>query len=130
MNTRRYRTVTAGYALVILAVSAIPGQTLHGLVFGWDKAFHFMEYALLGGLLVKSLSRLDAGRVLATGFAGMIFGAVDESWQGMVSQRNASFYDWVADAAGIVMGIVLVVLFAARARSTEASREESGVKEQ
>ncbi|MFQ6616949.1 MAG: VanZ family protein [Fidelibacterota bacterium] len=118
MNAAKYRVITTVYAFLILAVSTIPGRTVQDLIFGWDKAFHFLEYAVLGGLLVKSLTHRDQKRIASIVTGGLLFAAVDESWQAVISERDASVYDWIADTLGVAAGIALLLVWIVRPRLT------------
>ena len=124
MNTRRYRIFTVGYCILILLVSTIPGHALvHFKLFGWDKLIHLTEYSILGWLLVHSLEQKPLGIVFLILSGGILFGAFDEVWQMLISSRDPSIYDWLADLFGVLIGgtigLVIVNLRLQRNRASD-----------
>jgi VanZ family protein len=88
---------------------------------GSDKLAHFAAYSILGLLLAfgQARSAVPLGWVLVI---GMIVGALDETYQGFVPGRARELGDWVADAAGVVTGVLLYHRFRrSRADSSRAS---------
>ncbi len=92
-----------------------------------DKVAHFICYGVLATLLAGTLTFFGRKRlfrvVLPLGIL-LAYGAFDELTQPAFS-RFASFDDWLADAAGVVMALAcwetILVLFAAfRRRGREA----------
>lgn len=63
----------------------------------FDKAVHFIYYGLMAGLLAHAVGRrwLWVPLILVPAI-----GAADEWNQSMIAGRDASFWDWLADAAG------------------------------
>ena len=111
MSTTKYRLLVFTYCILILLVSSIPGKTVHIQLLNWDKFFHFIEYSILGWLLIHSLKQRQPLIVFGVLAGGIIFGAFDEGWQQLISDRSSSILDWCADTAGIVIGgIVSLVL--------------------
>jgi VanZ family protein len=92
------------WAAVIFALSAIPNLST-GLG-TWDtilrKGAHLTEYAVLGGLLYRALSR----ETLALA-AGIAYAATDELHQYFVRGRHASPVDVAIDAVGVSVGMLL-----------------------
>lgn len=75
-----------------------------------DKVIHALVYCVFGLLLFRSFS--TAGKpalraVLVALAVGIAYGALDEFHQYFVPGRDCSFYDFVADGAG--MGLAVVV---------------------
>ncbi|HEY2946669.1 MAG TPA: VanZ family protein [Vicinamibacteria bacterium] len=93
------------WAGLIFALSSIPDL---GTGLGvWDlvlrKVAHTAEYAILGALIYRA-SRSAAGSIaLASAYA-----VTDEVHQAFVRGRHGSPLDWVIDAAGVVIGVVVV----------------------
>jgi VanZ family protein len=83
---------------VIWAFSSRPGSEV-GLPPPFDKAAHFFSFALLGFLFAKALNSPRLGFALAA-----LYGIADELHQGFVPLRDASFWDWLADALGAYFG--------------------------
>jgi VanZ family protein len=75
-------------------------------VVGLDKAMHFGVYGMLAVLVVRAvqppISLTHALLILLT-LSG--FGAADEWHQGFIAGRSSSFYDWIADTLGILVGL-------------------------
>jgi VanZ family protein len=102
------------WAAVIFALSAVPSL---GTDLGvWDtvlrKCAHVTEYAILAILLYRAI-----GRELPAFLIGFAYAITDEVHQEFVRGRHASPFDVSMDAAGLVLG--LLVLHLAR-RSTPA----------
>lgn len=112
------------YMALIWALSSQSGQIdLPDLVPWSDKAAHFVEYAILGGLYAHAVLRtwpqLSLLRALAIAAAlTSAWGYLDEIHQAFVPGRNSDVRDWIADTLGAIVGCVLVGTFErARRRS-------------
>jgi VanZ family protein len=100
------------WAAAVIAVSSIPRLRAPFTLFPHaDKVAHGLEYALLGLLLVFGLSREPRTKawrpllwVLAAFAVVAAFGALDEWHQSAVPGRDMSGWDWLADAAGGLLG--------------------------
>jgi VanZ family protein len=82
----------------------------------FDKAVHFSMYFVLAVLLTRYVL---AGRVvLRTAIVcvagAALFGAADEWHQRFIPGRSTELADWVADTAGALAGVVVVVAFSMR----------------
>jgi VanZ family protein len=97
--------------------SSVPVPRIAGI----DKVAHFTAYLILGYLSAHATKRLGAPVLLAIG-VGWIYGVLDEFHQSFVPRRDPSFGDWIADAAGVLVGVCLcLLLHRARARSGATS---------
>ncbi len=90
-----------------------------------DKLAHLAAFAALAASLELAWSRTVGNvplhrRQLLIFLATCLFGAVDEWHQSFVPGRDASRWDWAADAAGAALGLVLAVLPGLRGRSLRA----------
>jgi VanZ family protein len=88
---------------VIFALSSIPSL---GTGLGtWDlilrKIAHLTEYAILGALLVRALSRPGLAILL-----GGLYAVSDEVHQHFVRGRHAAWYDVLIDTIGVTVGVV------------------------
>ena len=78
----------------------------------FDKISHFLEYCLLGWLLIRALRKENPAKnllilkCLAAGIA-ILYGASDEFHQSFVFGRSACVSDWIADSAGGAAGSFL-----------------------
>ena len=71
---------------------------------GADKVAHAAAYGLLTWLLLKSSgSRMLSPRTLLLILFLVVFGGLDEYTQPLVG-RTASWFDWLADCAGVAFG--------------------------
>lgn len=102
----------AAWAAFLFFMSSRPSLPVD-LHSGLDKVAHFGAYAVLGFLLAFGASRTGKGLVVAVAI-GWIYGGVDELHQAIVPNRYASFGDWLADAAGGVVGVLLFLWFRSR----------------
>ena len=111
----------ATYAALIFTLSSISSLSPPGDLAYSDKIAHFVEYALLGGLLARAWGRTLAPgrgtrRILLALAMGAAVGALDELFQGTVG-RNRSLVDWIADAFGVGFGVLLDALIRRGERS-------------
>lgn len=90
------------YFTVLLFVSSIPGDSSKGPDFfpHADKVVHFCLYSGLGWMLAATHRRWW----ILWG-VGTFMGAIDESYQSIIPERDCDFWDWVADLCGVVFGI-------------------------
>ena len=102
---------TAVYWAGIFVMTHLPPPVVRQIVPNvWDKLAHFLIYFGLAGLLGASLVVTYPRRrsiplwVLVIGF---VYAAVDELLQPFV-RRDAELLDWVADAAGVWAGVLLL----------------------
>ena len=108
------------YMALIFAISSMEQPPLPMPKFEWltiDKLYHFIEYAILGGLLAWAFVKAKPPVVpsaLIWGLAAVIsilYGASDEWHQTFVPGRLATLADWVADALGSIAGVLGVYLY-------------------
>jgi VanZ family protein len=79
-------------------LSGRPGNEV-GLPAPWDKLAHFCGYAVLGFLAARASGNSWLGWGLAA-----LYGGLDEVHQSFVPLRDASAWDWLADALGAAFG--------------------------
>lgn len=92
---------------VIFILSSIPGPKLPVLPFpGFDKLAHAGEYAILGFLLALAFEK----RWFIAFVIGMIYGLLDEIHQLFVPFREFDLLDLSSDIAGVIIGIVCLLL--------------------
>jgi VanZ family protein len=102
--------LTAVYWGVIFALTHMPPEQLAGAPRIWDKLAHFLIYFLLAVLLGSAMMLSFPQRrsiplwVLVVGFT---YGIVDELLQPFV-RREATLLDWVADALGVWLAVLLL----------------------
>lgn len=71
---------------------------------GGDKLVHLSEYTPLGILLLRAFSRSQFPAAFA---AGAMIGGLDEMFQGFVPARYVSAWDYLADVAGVAIGLAI-----------------------
>jgi VanZ family protein len=88
---------------------------------------HLLAYAMLGGLLLLALTRLDRPRLSQTLLAWVLavaFGLSDEFHQSFVPDRMGRLNDVVTDAIGAAVGVAIAwLVLSALARTREAAQE-------
>ena len=119
---------TIAYAAYIFYLSSKESLKGSGVeVTGFDKANHFMEYSILGFLLMLSLyltpyacsllkrvtSKKCEGDALIAWVLGSLYGVSDEVHQHFVPGRTFDIFDMAADSLGTLFGIAgaLIILF-------------------
>lgn len=112
------------WAAVLFLLSELQGLGF-GLPTGTDKLVHGGLYFILG------VSFAWGKRRTASGIPGILlllmgvgYGALDEWHQSFVPGRNVSVGDWVADSAGVLLGLVLFSKFSSRSRPNGRSPSE------
>ena len=116
------------WAAVLFLLSDLPALSV-GLPSGADKLAHGAVYLILGLSLawgkVRTGSRVGWVVLLLIG-AG--YGALDEWHQSFVLGRQATVGDWMADGAGVMLGLVLFSRFRSRSRDNGRPASEDTAK--
>lgn len=100
--------VVVCYMAVIFAISSKPYMP-EPKVRGTDKIEHLLEYAVLGALVFWALRKSGVEWAVFIGAAiSAGYGAADEAHQVFVAGRSCSLTDWAADAAGAILGAVVL----------------------
>jgi VanZ family protein len=83
-----------------------------------DKVGHFLEFGLMGFLLAigffNALSVSSSTKFVLTLGSGLILAILDEFHQWFVPFRNSDLKDILADAAGLILGILVFRYLAGR----------------
>lgn len=94
---------------LILVGTSWPGISVGPEDLGFDKIFHFTAYGVLSGLVLRATRTPFSWKTFALVVIGIsTFGAVDEWHQSFIPHRSMSFFDWVADTSGGLVGALLV----------------------
>ena len=103
------------YLCIIVYLSATPSNELGYFSFIWryDKYVHFIEYLILGFLLVNALiiNPMNNSDWIAVIVFIIIFPIIDETVQRFTPGRIPDVIDGIADILGGLMGIYLRRLF-------------------
>jgi len=119
----RYHVPLLAYAVLVLGVSSIPNLKSPDVpaFLPLDKVAHFVEYAVLAFLALRSVERLVRKCAVAWTFAfAAVFAVVDEYHQKFIPGRQFDVVDLVADLAGAAMALVLILII--RRRHSGATR--------
>lgn len=117
-------SVVAWAAAITILSSMTPRQLNSIAPFDlWDKAAHFLAFAVGAAVLTLALRWSTAWRwrqiVLVTAAAVALFGVFDEYHQTFTPHRSGGdISDWTADALGALAGTVATSLFYARSTRT------------
>ena len=118
-----YRMVQAAFWLALATTfifATMPAEQVPHLV-PWDKAEHFLAFYVLAVLGAMALPKRT---LFVIGLGLSAFGALIEIVQAIPAlQRDASFWDWVADTLAIAAALVPSVLVRARAWMRLAGEE-------
>lgn len=111
----RYWLPVLLYVGLIFFVSSLPQIKPPIRLDEADKLAHVVEYGVLGYLLARALrgaTRIRAplaASLIALGI-GLAIGAADEMFQSLVPGRDSTIHDWVADATGLLLAQVALLL--------------------
>ena len=97
------------WAGAIWASSGIPGTGLP-TVPGLAPAAHFVEYAVLAGLIIFAMSPRKAlpARIVIAVLLATVFGVMDELHQSLTPGRTPDVMDVVVDFVGAATGAAIV----------------------
>ncbi len=109
------------WAILIFIGSSIPSDSLPSFTIKMkDLILHFIEYTILGLLLalavVQSPGRLSRKLFTMVLLIGILYGGSDEIHQKFVMGRHCTFSDFLADSAGVLMGLTVFAFMPSIAR--------------
>ena len=111
-----YRALAVLYAGAVFVLSLMPESGSPG--YGWDKANHFIAYAVMSFLFMRTAVTSNRPFVMtAVGvfLAVLLFGIAVEFFQSLTPTRHADFRDALANGLGSIAGIVAFKLLRNRA---------------
>ncbi len=112
------------WAAVLFLLSELQGTDV-GLPAGADKLVHGGLYLILGLSLAWGKWRTrSVVPVILLLLIGVGYGALDEWHQSFVPGRDVSVGDWVADSAGVMLGLLLFSGISSRSRGRKRSPGE------
>jgi len=111
-----YFPVALWLSVIFIASSQSHLPDIGDYRFPVDKIAHFLEYGVLGFLLVQAVfngfGSLDLPHsYVVTGGIALFFAAADEFYQLSVPNRVASFADFIADCTGIAASLFVFSLY-------------------
>lgn len=110
------------FAILIFIFSSIPNARVPFEFHLGDKFLHLLEYLLFSILLffsfytsVRAFWQKNAHPL--TLIIGTIYGLSDEFHQGFVPGRQRDFFDFLADLAGVLVGLFIAWLLLKKANN-------------
>ncbi|MBI2213703.1 MAG: VanZ family protein [Acidobacteria bacterium] len=98
------------YMAAIFLASSVPGNEIT-IAFD-DRVAHFLEYFVLGALLLFFVSSFRWGSSRIAGAAILVFvslhAVADELHQSLVPHRDSSLKDWVFDMLGATTAVLVL----------------------
>jgi VanZ family protein len=97
------------WAVIVLYIGGRSSVPSPGIDIPIDKVAHFTMYFILGLLAARAARRV--WRRVGWGWfitVGLALGALDEFQHRFIPGRSADILDWVADAAGFIIGFWIV----------------------
>ena len=113
MNIFWYKLPVILYSILIFVLSSFPLNDFPSVpVAEFDKLIHFIEYAIFGIFLMLAFTNMRSVKVVRSAImisliVGICYAGTDEIHQWFVPGRNSSIFDLIADAAGVVIGVIL-----------------------
>ncbi len=105
-----WMAVLAVYAALIFYGSSVPGSAQPAGPAYSDKTVHFAEFFVFGFLVFKATAPSNRRSILFSLLFALSYALLDEVHQSFVPLREASIFDFMADAAGIgVAGFAAVM---------------------
>jgi len=105
-----WQIALVGYWVAIFVGTHIPGGTPLLPTDGWDKLAHFAALAGLAALLATTwqlaAGHLTLRHLCVVWFVVVLYAAFDE-WTQTPVGRDASLWDWAADAIGALLALAL-----------------------
>lgn len=103
--------LAASYAAVVLVLSLLPDTG--GPERLWDKANHFMAYAVMSFLFIRAVrpEKFSLGTAMAAVAGVSLFGGGVELLQSFTPTRKAEGLDALANTLGAALGAAVYYLF-------------------
>ena len=109
-----YTVITIGYMLLITFLSHVPQKDIPESIYSGpdhiDLLFHFVEYSILGFLLLRTFTSGELRTFhpfCVSLLIGISFAILDEFHQSFVPGRHMSSADMIFDSIGILFGTFL-----------------------
>ena len=113
MNFKKISILTVFFLFLMIVASSIEGNRIpKSYIFSHDKLIHFVEYFLLGILLIYMFLGASKYPIAAGLTAGVFYSCIDELYQSTVFGRSSSVLDIFADIVGLIFSSIIVkILF-------------------
>ena len=111
MDFKKTSILTVFFLFFMIVASSIKGSSIpQSYVFTLDKIIHFVEYLLLGFVLIFMFTGASKYPIAAGLTAGIFYSFIDELYQSTVSGRSSSLFDVIADVVGLTFSVIIVKL--------------------
>ncbi len=112
-RNKKFTWTAIFYFCLIFVQSSIPSQHVPKMtILSYDKIIHAGIYFIAAILVVLALHEHDELKKYRAEWLALIFtvffGFTDELHQYFVQGRHASFWDFLADTLGSVLGIIVI----------------------
>lgn len=118
-RTTRFWQLTLALLVIVISWLALTSTPPEVPVAGWDKLHHALGFAALAAVAWFGFS----GAWMRIGVSLLAFGALIEWLQSLTPTRAAEWGDLLADAIGIVIGLVVARLLTRAASARVASHQ-------
>lgn len=127
-RNRKFTWAALCYLCLIFIQSSIPSQYVPKMtILSYDKLIHAGIYFIAAILMYLALREHEYIKSVRTEWLALIltvfFGFTDELHQFFVQGRHASFWDFLADSIGAVLGIVVISEYLKRKKLNQAKKE-------
>lgn len=107
----KYWIPAAAWATLLFILSSLPSQAVPSLGIEYeDLVIHFLVYSVLGYCLGIALlhdpERANLEMAIIAILLGVLYGASDEFHQMFVPGRFSTISDFLADSAGVLVGVL------------------------
>ncbi len=114
----RYQFPAIGWALFIFSASSIPARYLPShTILKFDKAIHVTLFFVFGILVYRALetnskrNSFSWGRLFLSIFIVVLYGVLDETYQGTVPGRTLDIWDAIANSVGGILAGGIIYLY-------------------
>ena len=112
MNFKKISILTIPFIFLMIIASSFESNSIpKSYIFTLDKVIHFIEYCILGFLLINVFSGGSKYPELLGFIVGVFFSLIDELYQSTVFGRSSSVLDIIADIAGLIFSIIIIKFF-------------------
>src|SRR3989339_64059 len=104
------------YALAIFLSSHQSRMVIPIKIIGIDKTLHFIVYGILAGLIYRACRKSQGSYIFQKAYfisliCSILYGFSDEFHQFYIPGRQASAWDFMADALGAIAAIIIIMKF-------------------
>ena len=112
----RFKLPAFGWFFLIMILLSLPGKSLPSVsIWQFDKLVHFVLFFVQALLLWIALELPEPmyerplQSLITAGVLVALFGAASEVYQHLATDRSADLFDVIANAAGVVTAVAIVI---------------------